>query len=62
MRTNVDLDDLLVREAMKLSCARTKKELIAQALQEFVATRKRRNLIELTGKIEFSEDYDYKSL
>jgi Arc/MetJ family transcription regulator len=62
MRTNIDLDDVLVHEAMKLSGAKTKKELISQALQEFVATRKRRNLIDLAGKIEFSEGYNHKSL
>lgn len=62
MRTNIDLDEALVHEAMKLCGAKTKKELISQALQEFVATRKRRNLIDLSGKIEFSEGYDYKSL
>ncbi len=62
MRTNIDLDEVLVHEAMKLSGAKTKKELISQALQEFVTTRKRRNLIDLSGKIEFSEGYDYKSL
>lgn len=62
MRTNIVLDDELVKEAMMLSDAKTKKELISKALQEFVATRKRRNLLELDGKIDFSEDYDYKSL
>jgi len=62
MRTNIVLDDELVKEAMILSDAKTKKELISNALQEFVATRKRRNLLELDGKIDFSEDYDYKSL
>lgn len=62
MRTNIVLDDELVKEAMMLSDAKTKKELISNALQEFVATRKRRNLLELDGKIDFSEDYDYKGL
>ena len=60
MRTNIVLDDTLVEEAMILSGAKTKKELISNALREFVTARKRLNLLDLDGKIEFSEDYDYK--
>lgn len=36
MRTNVELDDDLVREARKLSRAKTKKALIEQALTTFI--------------------------
>ena len=61
MRTNVILDDMLMQEAMALSGLRTKKEIISMALQEFVQTRKRRNLLDLSGKIKFQDDYDYKA-
>lgn len=62
MRTNIVLDDKLVDEAMMLSGAKTKKELISNALREFVTTRKRLNLLDLDGKIEFEQSYDYKVL
>ena len=62
MRTNIVLDESLVKKAMKLSRTRTKKELVNQALKEFVQNRKRLNLLDLEGKIEFAKDYDYKSL
>ncbi len=62
MRTNIVLDDRLVEEAMILSGAKTKKELISNALREFVTARKRLNLLDLDGKIKFSEAYDYKRL
>ncbi len=62
MRTNVVLDENLVDEALKLSNARTKKELIHEALKEFVENRKRLNLIDLSGKIKFAEGYDYKAM
>jgi Arc/MetJ family transcription regulator len=62
MRTNIVLDDALVEEAMTLSGARTKKELISSALHEFIIARKRRNLLDLDGKIGFSEGYDHKKL
>jgi Arc/MetJ family transcription regulator len=61
MRTNIVLDDSLVKEAFLLSGVKTKKDLISLALKEFVMTRKRRNLLELAGKIEFRGDYDYKA-
>lgn len=62
MRTNIVLDDTLVEEAMILSGAKTKKELISNALREFVTARKRLNLLDLDGKIKFAEAYDHKRL
>jgi Arc/MetJ family transcription regulator len=62
MRTNIVLNDSLIKEAFKLSRAKTKKELVNQALKEFVENKKRLNLMDLGGKIEFSEDYNYKAL
>jgi len=62
MRTNVVLDDDLINEAIKLSEVKTKKDVINIALREFVATRKRSNLLDLEGKIEFSDNYDHKVL
>ena len=60
MRTNVVLDESLVDEALKLSNVKTKKQLIHEALKEFVDNRKRLNLLDLSGKIKFAEGYDYK--
>ena len=62
VRTNVVLDESLVDEALRLSNAKTKKQLIHEALKEFVETRKRLNLLDLSGKIKFAEGYDYKRM
>jgi len=62
MRTNIVLDDELLAEAAKLSGIKTKKELVHEALRVFIATQKRRNLLDLRGKIEFAPGYDYKAL
>ncbi len=62
MRTNVVIDDHLIEEALKISRIKTKKELIHKALEEFVRNRKRRDLKELRGKVEFADDYNYKKL
>jgi Arc/MetJ family transcription regulator len=45
MRTNIELDDALVREARKLSRAKTKRGLIEEALATFIeveSARRRR--------------------
>ena len=60
MRTNIVLDNEVVEEAFKYSKSKTKKDLIKEALIEFVESKKRKNLLELRGKIKFSENYDYK--
>ena len=62
MRTNIVIDDRLMEEALKLSRYKTKKELIHKALEEFIQNRKRRDLREPKGKINFDEEYDYKEL
>lgn len=62
MRTNIVLDDHLVEEALRLSKLKTKRELVEQALREFVAFRKRLDVRELKGKRDIRDDYDYKSL
>ena len=62
MRTNIVLDDNVVREALKISHLRTKRELISTALKEFVRNHTRMDLRELRGKVAFRKDYDYKAL
>lgn len=62
MRTNIVLDDALVAEAFKLSEAKTKRELVHEALREFVRVRSRRDLRELRGKIRLADGYDHRRL
>jgi len=62
MRTNIVLDDKLIEEAFSLSRKTTKRELVQEALEEYVASRKIKNLLDIEGKIEFIEDYDYKEM
>jgi len=62
MRTNIVLDDEIIEKAFRYSNAKTKKELIHEALKEFIDAKQRLNLRDLRGKIEFRADYDYKRL
>ncbi len=60
MPTNLDIDDALMKEALRIGGHRTKKETVTEALQEYIRRRKQMNVIELFGKIDFDPTYDYK--
>jgi Arc/MetJ family transcription regulator len=62
MRTNIVLDDELVAEAAQLTGIKTKKALVHEALRTLIRVRKRKNLLELQGKIAFEPAYDHKVL
>ena len=62
MRTNIDINDELLEEAFSVSQARSKKDLIHDALREYIRLKKRKDLAELAGTIEFYEGYDHKDL
>ena len=61
LRTNIVLDEDLVKEAQALSQIKTKRELVEVALREFVDNRKRMDLRELRGVADLRADYNYKS-
>jgi Arc/MetJ family transcription regulator len=58
MRTNVILDEELVQEAMRLSGAKTKKDVIHLALEALVRELGRKDLRELRGTITFTKGFD----
>jgi len=57
MRTNTVLDDGPVREAFAPTGIRTKRELIDTAPKELIRIRKKQNLLDLAGEIEFRHDF-----
>jgi predicted CopG family antitoxin len=59
LKKNSSINDL-VAEAQKLGRHRTKKEAISAALDEYVRKRKQLDVIEIFGKIDYDESYDYK--
>jgi Arc/MetJ family transcription regulator len=62
MRTNIVIDEKLLKEALMLSRAKTKREAVQRALEEFVKNRKRLELSKIRGKVKFVDDYDYKKM
>ena len=51
MRTNIELDDTLVNQALKLSKLRTKREVVQEALKNYVAYMKKKELLKLRGRV-----------
>ena len=58
MRTNIDLNDVLIEQALRLSNAKTKKEVVEQALENFVRMLQRKQLLELRGKVSWDGDLE----
>ena len=58
MRTIVDLDEKLVTEGLRVAKVKTKKELVVVALEEFVARRKRKELLEMEGRAPWVGDLE----
>jgi Arc/MetJ family transcription regulator len=62
MRTNIVLDDRLVREAMRLAKVRTKREMIDLALREYVTRSKQQDILALIDKEPIAADYDVRAV
>jgi hypothetical protein len=64
MITNIDIDEELVAQAMQVSGARTKREVVDRALREMVARSKRPRLRDVWGRATeetYWPDYDPKT-
>lgn len=61
MATNLSLDPDLIDRALKVSGERTKKAAVTRALEEFIARRRQKRIIELMGKLEWDKSFDYKA-
>ena len=55
MATNLSIDPDLLERALEVSGERTKKAAVTKALQEFIARRRQKRLLELIGKLEWDE-------
>jgi Arc/MetJ family transcription regulator len=56
MRTNIDIDDDVLREAQRLVGTRTKRETIDFALRELVARHRRLGVLDLRGRVRWEGD------
>jgi Arc/MetJ family transcription regulator len=61
MATNLAIDPDLLDRALQVSGERTKKAAVTLALQEFIARRQQKQVLDLMGKLEWDKSYDYKA-
>ena len=62
MRTNIVIDDQLVAAAIKLSGARTKREVVELALRRLVTSTKQKDILDLVGQGMLAPGYDVRAV
>jgi Arc/MetJ family transcription regulator len=62
MRTNIDIDDRLMRQAMRSSRARTKRATVEAGLRLLIQTRGQAAIRRLRGKIRWHGDLEASRL
>jgi Arc/MetJ family transcription regulator len=62
MRTNIEIDDQLMREAMRASGRKTKRDVVEAALRLLVETKAQADIRRLRGRIEWQGDLDESRL
>lgn len=60
MATNLSIDPELLNKALQVGGEKTKKATVNKALREFIARREQERLLDLFGKLDWDEGYDYK--
>lgn len=61
MATNLDLDPELLERALAVSGENTKKAAVTLALEEFIARREQRKILDLFQSLEWDPAYDFKA-
>ncbi|KKJ00701.1 type II toxin-antitoxin system VapB family antitoxin [Prochlorothrix hollandica] len=63
MRTiTLQIDETLLNEALQLTDLTTPEELLHLALQTLIQARRKKNLLDLAGQIQLTDDFDHKTL
>jgi Arc/MetJ family transcription regulator len=62
VRTNIEIDDRLMRQAMRRSGARTKKAAVEAGLRLLAETHAQVSIRQLRGKVRWEGDLDQSRL
>ena len=62
LRTNIEIDDRLMRQALRSSGARTKRAVVEEALRLLIQTRGQRSIRRLRGNVIWEGDLDTSRL
>ena len=60
MATNLQLDDELIRKAVRLGGHKTKKAAVSKALAEYIQNLEQEKILSLFGTIDYDPAYEYK--
>jgi Arc/MetJ family transcription regulator len=58
MRTNIEIDDRLMREVLRLTGLTTKREAVDFALRELVARHRQLGVLTLRGRVRWEGDLE----
>lgn len=58
MRTNIEIDDRLMKDTLKITGLKTKREVVELALKELLKLRRQSDLKELKGKFYWEGDLE----
>jgi hypothetical protein len=58
--TPLNINEVLLQEAMALDDKKNVDAIVETALREYVQRRKRLKILDLFGTVDYDEDYDYK--
>lgn len=58
MRTNIEIDDKLMRDALKATGLKTKKDAVELGLKTLIRLNKQENIKKLRGKLKWTGDLD----
>ena len=60
MTAYVSIDPELLDKALQVGGEKSKKATVNKALREFIARREQEKLLDLFGKLDWDEAFDYK--
>lgn len=58
MRTNIEIDEKLMNDALKATGVKTKKEAVELGLKTLIKLKKQEGIKRFKGKLEWSGDLD----
>ncbi len=58
MRTNIEIDDRLMNDALKATGLKTKKDVVELGLKTLVRLKKQESIRNFRGKLDWTDDLD----
>jgi Arc/MetJ family transcription regulator len=58
MRTNIEIDDNLIKEAQQLTGLKTKRAVVEEGLKTLIRIKRQREILKLAGKVQFWEEIE----